>query len=205
MGLSLDPEPSCRCSLEQSGLWLCCWPQQCAFVGVTGPGRSNSPWAPDRREGQLACASLGLHALSPEGRAQLVARGPVLLVCTTVSPLPSVPPRWAAWQIFSLTGPAPAAALAQMRWSGDAQEHEDAPESSSGALCSAQPHILSPRTASGLHTPRGTWLGLSYIPLQLQPALSKFLCLMQGGETTQMSKGRAHGALSCWASGRLFL
>lgn len=131
-------------------------------------------------------------------------RGPVPLVCTTVSPLPSVPPRWAAWHLSSLTSPAPAAALAQERRSGDAQEHKDAPESSSGALCSAQPHTLSPRTASGLHTPRGTWLGLSCIPLRLQPALSKFLCLMQGGETTQMSKGRARGALSCWAGGRLF-
>lgn len=38
------------------------------------------------------------------------------------------------------------------------------------------PHsLLSPRTACGLRTPRGTWLGLSHIPLQLQPALSKFL------------------------------
>lgn len=32
----------------------------------------------------------------------------------------------------------------------------------------------------------------------------KFLCLMQGGETTQVSKGRAHRALSCRAGGRFF-
>lgn len=52
---------------------------------------------------------------------------------------------------------------------------------------------------------QGNVAGSALHPLQLQPVLSKFLCLMQGGETTQRSKGRAHGALSCWAGGRLFL
>lgn len=61
-----------------------------------------------------------------------------------------------------------------------------------GSVASLAPHsLLSPRTACGLRTPRGTWLGLSHIPLQLQPTLSEFLCLMQVGETTQVSKGRA--------------
>lgn len=68
MGLSLDPEPSCGCSLEQSGLWLCCWPQQCAFVGVTGPGRSNSPWAPDRREGPACMCISGPARPLPRGQ-----------------------------------------------------------------------------------------------------------------------------------------
>lgn len=68
MGLSLDPEQSCRCSLEQSGLWLCCWPQQCAFVGVTGPGRSNSPWAPDRREGPACMCISGPACPLPGGQ-----------------------------------------------------------------------------------------------------------------------------------------
>lgn len=71
--------------------------------------------------GQERRASLHVHlwACMPSPRRaghSRVAYGPVLLVCTTVSPLPSVPPRWAAWQIFSLTGPAPVAALAQVRW-----------------------------------------------------------------------------------------
>lgn len=190
--------------MEQGGLWLCCWPQQCAFVGVTGPGRSNSPWAPDRREGPARVCIPGPACPLPGGQGTARACGPVPCVhysepsALSASSLGCLAPRQPAW-------PCPGAALAQVRWSGDAQEHKDALQSSSGALCSAQPHTLSPRTASGLHTPRGTWLALSYIPLQLQPALSKFLCLMQGGETTQMSKGRAHGALSCWAGGRLFL
>lgn len=175
----------CLCGGDRS------WPQQLTL----GSGRERGaswhvhPWA---------------GVPSPRGQGTARARGPVpwyalqraLCPQCLLAGLPGTcQPGW----------PGPGAALARLRGSRDAQEHKDALESSSGALCSAQPHTLSPRTASGLQTPRGTWLALSYIPLQLQPALSEFLCLMQGGETTQTSKGRAHGALSCWAGGRLFL
>jgi len=85
---------------------------------------------------------LGPCALLWEGRAQPAARGPVLLVRTTASPLPSVPPRWAAWQAHSLPGSAPAAALAQLRWSVDAREHGNALASSWGVRCPAEPCAL---------------------------------------------------------------
>ena len=209
MGLSSDPELSCGRSSERSRPRLCCWPQQCAFVG----GDRSWPQQLTLGSGQGRVASLhvhlwlGLHTRPLEGRAQPAARGPVLLVCTTVSPLPSVPPHWAAWQICSLTGSARVAALAQLRWLvgcvGAQRCHRELLRGSVAGPAPRSP--LSCHTACGLLTPRGTWLGLSHIPLQLQPALSKFLCLMQGGETTQVSKGRAHGALSCWADGRLFL
>lgn len=49
-------------------MWLCCWPQQCAFVGVTGPGCSNSPWAPDRREGPACMCISGPACPLPRGQ-----------------------------------------------------------------------------------------------------------------------------------------
>lgn len=64
MGLSADPELSCGHSSERSGPRLCSWPQQCAFVGVTGPGHSNSPWALDRGEWP-ACMCISGRACAP--------------------------------------------------------------------------------------------------------------------------------------------
>lgn len=148
---------------------------------------------------------LGLWALPLEGRAQPAAHGPIL-ICTTVSPLPSVPPHWAAWQTCSLPGPALAAAVAQLRWSVDVQEHNDAPKSSWGALWPAQPHALLlalALLADSVHPgERGQVSPTS--PCSSSQRFINF-CLMQGGETTRASKGRAHGALRCWAGGRLFL
>lgn len=155
-----------------------CWPQQCAFVGGTGPGRGSS--AGER------VASLDVHLWL--GRAC----GPILLVCTTASPLPSVPPRRAARRLCSL--PPAAKMLGGCPGARQCSVASPAPRSH-----------LSPCTACGLRTPeRGTWLDHSRVPLQLQPLLSKFLCLMRGGEATRGAKGRARGAPSCWAGGRLF-
>lgn len=153
--------------------------------GVTRSGCSNSPWALDRGEWP-PCMRISGWACAPslqragQGTACgmcLAARGPILLVCTTVSPLPSVPPCWAAWQICSLTGSALVAALAQLRWLVGAQGYSDGPvELTGGSVASSAPHSpLSPHTACRLHTLRGMWPGLSDVPLQLQPTLSKLL------------------------------
>lgn len=101
------------------------------------------------------------------------------------SPLPSVPPRRAARRLCSL----PPAAKMLGGCPGARRCSVASP-----APCSH----LSPCTACGLRTPeRGTWLDHSRVPLQLQPLLSKFLCLTRGGEATRGAKGRARGAPSC--------
>lgn len=117
------------------------------------------------------------------------ARGPILLVCTTASPLPSVPPHRAARRLCSLPGSAPGSRNAR-RVPGSSTMPRRAP---GGAPQPARPH--APVSALALLAdsirPRGTWPDLSHVPLQLQPLLSKFLCLMQGGEATRVSKGKS--------------
>lgn len=150
--------------------------------------------------GRLARASLVGSARPPFGR-QGTACGtrprpprmhysePSALSASLLGCLADLQPAWLCPRTAEVVGGCPGA-------------HRCPGELLGGSVTSPAPHSpLSPRTACGLRTPRGTWPGLCHIPLQLQPALSKFLCLMQGGETTQVSKGRAHGALSCWAGG----
>lgn len=132
MGLRSNPELSCRCSLEQSGPRLCCWPQQCAFVGVMGPGCSNLPWALDRGEWP-ACMCISGWACSTWPHPPRMHYGePSALSASSLGCLADLQPDWLCL----------VAALAQLRWSVDTQEHRDARESSWGALWPAQSHTL---------------------------------------------------------------
>lgn len=188
-----DPEPRCRCGLEQSGLWLCCWPQQCAFVGVTGPGRGDSPWAPNRREGAACLCICGPAALSPEGRAR-PAGGTRPCPPRTHYSEPS------ALSASSLGRPAPfqprRPCPAGCPCTGEVVERCPGTQRCPGELLRGPCALLSPTLSAlellldSIHPGERGWV-FPCIPLQLQPALSKFLCLMQGGETTQNVKGKS--------------
>lgn len=167
MGLSSNPELSCRCSSEQSGPRLCCWPQQCAFVGVMGPGCSNLPWALDRGEWP-ACMCISGWACSTWPHPPCMHYGePSALSASSLGCLADLQPDWlcpgGCPRTAEVVGGHPGAQRCPRELLG-------------GSVASPVPHSpLSPHTACGLRTPRGMWSGLSHIPLQLQPALSKFI------------------------------
>lgn len=97
-----------------------------------GPGCSNLPWALDRGEWP-ACMCISGWACSTWPHPPRMHYGePSALSASSLGCLADLQPDWLC----------PVAALAQLRWSVDTQEHRDARESSWGALWPAQSHTL---------------------------------------------------------------